>query len=117
MPEDQTLAVVFLNREQIEFAAEAAMITFLGFFALLQPRVEFFLREESRAVDALHLRLRRVAFPVSARERKKFEGAQLVRTRNVRAETEVDERRAVDIVDADDLACFLVDQFALQRLF
>ena len=31
------------------------------------------------------------------------------------AETEVNERRAVDVVDADVVASFLVDQFTLER--
>src|SRR5689334_1213206 len=116
VPEDQSLAVLFLNREQVELAAETTMIALLCFFALLQPRIELFLREESRAVDALHLRLRRVAFPVSAGERKQFERAQFVRARHVWAETKVDERRALDVIDAHDVAGFLVDQFTLQRL-
>jgi hypothetical protein len=101
MPEDQALAVLFLNRKQIELTAETAMIALLSFFALLQPRIELFLREESRAVNALHLRLRSVAFPVSAGERKQLERAQLVRVRHVWTETEIDERRAVDVIDAD----------------
>src|SRR5689334_13735904 len=117
MPEDQTLPVIFLNRKQIEFTTEATMIAFLSFFALLQPRIELFLGEESRAVDTLHLRQRCIAFPVSAGERKQFESAQLVRVGNMWAKTEIDERRAVDVVDAHLLACLFVDQFTLQRLF
>src|SRR5215210_3188572 len=92
------------------------MISLLSFFALLEPRIEFFLRKESRAVDALHLLLRRIAFPVSARERKQFESAQLVRVRNVWTKTEVNKRRAFYVIDAHEVARFLVDQFTLQRL-
>jgi hypothetical protein len=39
MPQNQTLAVVFLNRKQIEFTSELAMIALLGFFALSDPGV------------------------------------------------------------------------------
>src|SRR5215216_7576192 len=55
MPEDQTLPVVFLNGKQVELTAETAMISLFRLFTLLQPGVEFFLRKERRAVDALHL--------------------------------------------------------------
>ena len=42
--------------------------TLLGFFALLEPGIEFFLTEKGRAVDALHLRILGVAPPIGARE-------------------------------------------------
>src|SRR5215213_296676 len=77
MPEDQPLPVLFLNRKQIQFAAQATMIALLCLFTLFQPGIELFLREKGRAVDALHLLLRRVAFPVSAGQRKQFESTQL----------------------------------------
>src|SRR5947208_12162074 len=64
MPEHEALTVIFLNRKQIEFAAESSMIALLSFLALLQPTVEFSLSEERRAIDALHLRPLRIAFPV-----------------------------------------------------
>src|ERR1051326_8562459 len=92
------------------------MIALLCFYTLLEPLIELFLREESRAVDALHLRLRRVALPVRARERKQFERLQLVRIGHVWTKTKVDERRAVDVIHADKVARLLVDQFTLQRL-
>ena len=55
VPEDQTLTVLFLNRKQIQLAAQTTMIALLSFFTLLEPCIELFLRKESRAVDALHL--------------------------------------------------------------
>ena len=76
MPEDQALSVFFLNGKQIQFATQPPMIALLGFFALLQPGVEFFLAEERRAVDALHLRLFGIALPISAGQRKQLEGFQ-----------------------------------------
>ena len=66
VPQDETLAVLFLNRKQVEFASEPAMITLLGFFTLLQPGIKFLLRKECRAIDALHLRPFGVALPVSS---------------------------------------------------
>ena len=68
VPQDETLAVLFLNRKQVEFASEPAMITLLGFFTLLQPGIKFLLRKERRAIDALHLRPFGVALPVSSRQ-------------------------------------------------
>src|SRR5215831_19546902 len=98
MPEHQTLAVVFLYREQIEFTSQLPMIALLSFFTLLQPPVEFFLGEERRAVDTLHLRTLGIAFPIGAGKRKQFEGFQPIGVRHVRAETKINERRTVDVI-------------------
>src|SRR5712692_501061 len=117
MPEDQALPVLLLNRKQIEFATQPAMIALLSFFALFQPRLEFLRREERRAVDALHLRSLSVAFPVRTGQRQKLERAQTVRVRHMRPETKINERRTVDVIHADDLPGLFVNQFALQRLF
>jgi hypothetical protein len=46
------------------------VVPFFGLFSLLQPGIELFLRKEGRAIDALHLLLRSVAFPVSAGQRQ-----------------------------------------------
>ena len=51
------------------------MIAPLGFFEPVQIFVEFLLREEARAVDALHLRIAFLAFPVGARDAHQFERA------------------------------------------
>src|ERR1700682_2055114 len=93
------------------------MISFLSFLALLEPGVQFFLREESGAVDALHLRILSVAFPVSAGKGQQLERSQLVGVRHVWTETEVNERRIVDVVNANNFAGLLVNQLAFQRLF
>src|SRR5258708_5931339 len=53
VPKNQTLSVLLLNRKQIQLAAQPTMIAPLGFLALLNPRLEFLWREESRAIDAL----------------------------------------------------------------
>src|ERR1700752_1203954 len=91
------------------------MVTLLSFFTLLQPRIQLFLREERGAVNALHLRLRRIAFPVSAGKREQFKCTQFVRVRNVWTETEIDERRTVYVVDTNEIAGLFIDQFTLQR--
>src|SRR5437763_2413827 len=109
MPEHEALSVVFLNRKQIKLAAESSMVTLLSFLTLFQPTVEFSLSEERRAVDALHLRTLRIAFPVSAGQRQKLESFQAIRIRHVRAEPEIDERRTVDVIDAEVSASLLVD--------
>src|SRR5260370_29832913 len=117
MPEDETLSVLFLNREQIEFPTKPAMIALLSFLALLPPRVKFLRPEQSSAIDALHLRPLRVAFPVGTGQRQELESAQAVRVRHVRPQAKIYERRTVDVIDTDDRAGLFVDQFALQRLF
>src|SRR5262249_31975240 len=92
------------------------MVAPFGFFLLLDPLVELFLREESRAVDALHLLARFVAFPVRAGDRKQLDRFDLARRRDVRPQTEIDERRALDGVTAHLLAALLFDQLAFERL-
>src|SRR5712692_10079350 len=92
MPENQALTVLLLNRKQIELATEPSMIALLSFLALLEPGIEFFRREERRAVDALHLRPLSVPLPISAGQRQKLERAQAICIRHVRPETKIYER-------------------------
>ena len=61
------------------------MIALLSFFALLEPRIQFFLREKSSSIDALHLGPFRIALPVGAGERKQLKSLQAIRIRHVRA--------------------------------
>ena len=64
--------------------------------------VELLLREERRAVDALHRRVLRVALPVGVRRRRQLERLEPARRRHVRADAEVEERVLVlDRVDGD----------------
>src|SRR4029453_14250257 len=92
------------------------MVALFGFLALLKPGVQFILRKESRAIDPLHLRLRSVSHPVSSGERKQFESAQLVGVRHVRTKTKIYERRVVDVVNTDNVAAFVLNKLALERL-
>src|SRR5205085_6805716 len=92
------------------------MVAAFCFLALLEPSVQLLLSEEGCAVDALHLRAFRIAFPISSGEAEEFERPQLVRVGHVRPKTEIYERRAVNVIDAHARASLLVNQFALQRL-
>jgi hypothetical protein len=117
MPQDQARSVVIGDREKIQLASQASMIATFGFFALLEPRVELVLLRECDPVDALHLLIVRIAFPVRTGDREKLECLKLTRVRNVRPETEIDELRIVDVVDARRVGNLLIDQLALERLF
>src|SRR2546429_5039065 len=92
------------------------MIALLGFLSLFQPGVQLFLGKERSSINALHLRPFSVAFPVSAGERQQFKGAQTISVWHMGPETKINKRRAIDVIDADSLAGFLVDEFALQGL-
>src|SRR5205085_11467805 len=92
------------------------MVAAFCFLALLEPSVQLLLSEEGCAVDALHLRAFRIAFPMSSGEAEEFERPQLVCVGHVWPKTEIYERRAVNVIDAHALASLLVNQLALQRL-
>src|SRR5438128_11098246 len=114
MPENQTMTVTFLDRKEIQLAPEPSVIALLGFLALFEPRIQFFLSKERRPIDALNLRPLSVTFPVRTSELQQLESFQAIRVRHVRAQTEIDERRAVDVINADRLAGFFIDKLALQ---
>src|SRR5262249_43699486 len=92
------------------------MVAPLGLFLLPDPFVKLFLREERRAVDALHLLARFVALPVRAGDREQLDRLDLARRRDMRPQAEIYERRAFDGVAAHPLAALLFDQFAFERL-
>src|SRR5690606_8066610 len=52
-PEDEALADVLVDMEQLEILAELAVVAELGLFELGEIGGEFFLRREGGAVDAL----------------------------------------------------------------
>jgi len=92
VPEDQTLAVLLVDREQVELAPETAVVAPVGLLSLTEPRGELRPRGEGGAVDALHLRASGVPFPVGAGQREELEGPEPAGIRNVRSAAEVDER-------------------------
>ncbi len=115
MPEDETLTVFVLNRKEIQLLSESAMVALFRFLTLTNPIFELLLSRECGAVDALHLILLGIAFPICARESQKFESLDLPGVRHMRTEAEVDERRVVYVVDARGAVDLLVDQFTLER--
>ena len=56
-PKREAGADQLVDREQLQFFADAAMVALLGFLQPVEVIVEFFLSEESGAVDALKLRV------------------------------------------------------------
>src|SRR5215510_6518227 len=116
MPQDQTRPDQVADAEQVKLRPQAPVVALLGLFLLLDPFVKLLLREERRAVDALHLLARFVAFPVRAGDREQFYRLDLARRRDVRTEADIYERRALDGVAAHLLAALLFDQLALERL-
>src|SRR5690606_8060025 len=102
-----TLPHEVVRSEQLEFAAEAAVIATLGLLAGRQVGIELGLSREECAVDALEHRTVLVAAPVSARDVRELERAELARALGVAAAAEVLEvavpevtdRRVLDVVD------------------
>jgi hypothetical protein len=105
-----------LKVEQVELAAEPAMVALLGFLDLLQIGVELFLLGERRAVDARQHRIVRIAAPIGARHLHQLERiADLASRTHMRAAAEV-EPVALEI-DLDRLVAWNgVDQFDLEGL-
>ena len=108
-----------MEREQAELLADLAVVALLRFFEARQVLVELLLREERRAVDALHRLVLRVALPVRVRRRRQLERLEPARRRHVRADAEIEERVLVlDRVDRHLRLAgrLLFDQLHLERL-
>ena len=115
VPQHEPGAGLVGDREQVELAAELAVVAALGLLDAVQVLVELFLREEGVAVDALHRRVAFLALPVrGGRLRLQLEGLDVLRRRQVRPEAEVDE--LPHRVALHGVARLLLDQLALQRL-
>ena len=110
----QSLPDELARGEQLQLAAEAAVVAPLRIRARLDPGVQLLLRGEERAVDALQHRAALVAAPVGARRVREREGADLPRALRVSAAAEVVELRMAEV--ADGLILDLVDQFQLVGL-
>src|SRR5882762_840052 len=91
VPENQSGPGFFLDRKQVEFLPEPPVIAPLGLFELVQIVVQLLLRVEARAVDALHLRVAFLAFPVSAGNAHQLERSDASGRRDVRPAAEIDE--------------------------
>ena len=68
-PEDEALTDVFVDVEEVEFAAEFAVVAGLGLFELFEVLAQLGFVFEGGAVDALDLRVGGVAFVVGAGDR------------------------------------------------
>ena len=108
-----------MDVEEVQLAPELAMIALLGFLDAREVLVELLLREERRAVDALHRLVLRVALPVGVARRRQLERLELARRRHVRTDAEIEER--VLVLDGVDrhvrlAGRLLLDQLHLERL-
>src|SRR5213596_3295819 len=87
----QARADIVVENEELEFAPELAMIAFLRFLEHREIVLEFLLRFERRAVNALELRISFVALVVSARYVREFERADVSRAHHMRPSAEINE--------------------------
>ena len=102
VPEDQAAAGVLFDREQVELAAQLAVITLLRLLDLVKIRVELSPGRERGSVDALQHGIALVAAPVRARHAQELEPADLARALGVTAAAEIGE--GADRVERDRLA-------------
>src|SRR5204863_2650931 len=107
---------LFLHVEQVELAPQAAVVAALGFLELEEILVEILLARPSGAVDALQLRIVRVAPPIGAGDAHQLEGlAEPAGRRQMRPDAQIDEIALA--VDADLLGRWdLADIFGLVAL-
>ena len=115
MPEDQPRPGFVLNAEKIELRSQPPVIAPLGLFQAVQIFVEFRLREKAGAVNALHLRIAFLAFPVGARHVHQFERPNAARAGDVRPAAKIDEF-AGGVKRDHRLDGLFLHQFALESL-
>ena len=114
MPVDEAGAELLVEGEEVQLAAEPAVVALRGLLDALEVLVELLLRVEERAVDALQHRLLLVAAPVRPGDAHQLELGHLARALDVRPLAEVDEVALP--VQTDLLVGDLVDQLELVRL-
>ena len=90
-PKDEALPHVFVDVEELQFAAQFAVVALFGLFELHEVCFEFFLAREGRAVEALELRLRLVAHVERRADRHQLHVLALRGVADVRSGAEVDE--------------------------
>ena len=112
-PEDQALADGFVDVEEAEFTAEAAVVAFLGFFEAVEMLGEGLLVFEGGAVEALELAFRFIAHVEGGRDRHDFDVLALRGVADVWAGAEIDE---IAVLEAGDLFSLgdLVDEVELE---
>ena len=115
VPQHEPGPRLVLDREQVELAAELAVVAALRLLDPEEVLVELLLREEGVPVDALHRRVALLALPVGGGGLGlQLEGLDVLRRGEVRPEAEV--RELAHRVALDGVAGLLRDQLALQRL-
>ena len=92
MPENEPCTDTRIRREEIELAAERAMIATLGLLEAMQIGGEIFLVPPRRAVDALQHLPMLIATPVRACRVQELEVLDARRVWHVRAAAQIDER-------------------------
>ena len=102
MPDGQTRAELLGEREQVELAAELAMVALLGLLQAVQVRAQLLRRGPRRAVDPGEHRPRLVPAPVRARELHQLERLQTAGRGHVRTQAQVGP--ALVAVDRDRVA-------------
>ena len=102
MPEDQPAAGELVDVIQVELRTELAMVALRRLVEKLMIVVELLLRRKRGAVDALQLRVLRVAAPVRARDGLQLDGADRARGIGVSAAAQI--RELADRVQRDRLA-------------
>ena len=90
-PEGHAGGDVFMEGEQAQFLAEAAMVAALGFFECVQVFLEGLFVAEGRTIDAGQHGALLVAAPVSASHGEQFEGLHSAGAGDMRAAAEVEE--------------------------
>ena len=128
MPHREPRPELLGEGEQVELAPQLAVVAPLGLLQPLEMLAKILLRGPRRPVDALEHRLRLVAAPVRAGERRELEGAELLRGGHVRPQAQIAPAvvaidrdglgpRALRLVESlDDLALVRLPREALERL-
>ncbi len=101
-PEDQALADVLVDDEELQVPAELAVVAVLRLLDLLEVLGQLLLGREGGAVDALELLVLLVAPVVGAGDREELERLQLGAVAHVGARAEVHELAV--LVERDLLA-------------
>ena len=88
--EEREAGGLVAHHEEVHFAADLAVVAFLGLFEHAQMLVELFFGGEGGAVDAGEHLVVLVALPIGARNGRKREGLQGLRVANMGTDAHVD---------------------------
>src|SRR5665213_2394762 len=115
MPEHEAAAGVLLDRIEIEFEAEFAMVALRGFFEKRQIVVEFALGRKGGSIDALQHRVVLVAAPVRTGDAHQLDRADFTGAFGMSAAAQIGE--LADRVEGDRFALgYVACEFQLERV-